>query len=184
MNIIVGLGNPGNVYENTRHNVGFAIIKDLAKMLGSSDQSSNFSLKKKLKAEVYKAEQNILIMPQTFMNGSGFSIKAVLDYYSRNNQKDLKNLYVIHDDLDISLGEYKIKYGSGPAGHNGLLSIYQHLGTKNFWHVRIGIDTRKGDRTISSPVYVLQKFNQQETEKLNIVKLEVIKKLIQLISNN
>jgi peptidyl-tRNA hydrolase, PTH1 family len=173
MNIIVGLGNPGNVYENTRHNVGFTIVKGLAEVLNCK----KFSLKKKLKAEVCKEDQNVLVMPQTFMNGSGFAIKAVIDYY----QKGLQNLYVIHDDLDIPLGEYKIKYGSGPLGHNGLLSAYQHLGTKNFWHVRVGIDTREGDRTIASPVYVLQKFNQSETDKFNTIKTEIIKDLKNLI---
>ena len=177
MNIVVGLGNPGDVYKNTRHNVGFEIVQNLSDVLGGSE----FLLKKKMQSEVCKLDQNIFVKPQTFMNGSGFSVRAVLDYYLKDHQGDHQNLYVIHDDLDIPLGEFKIKYGSGPVGHNGLMSIYQHLGTKNFWHVRIGIDTREGDRTISSPVYVLQKFSPNEAQKFNSVKIEVVKQLSNLI---
>ncbi|MBU0974657.1 aminoacyl-tRNA hydrolase [Patescibacteria group bacterium] len=178
MNIVAGLGNPGEVFNNTRHNAGLEIVQSLSETLGCP----KFSLKKKMQSEVCKLDQNVFVKPQTFMNGSGFSVKAVLDYYLKKSQTNYENLYIIHDDLDIALGDFKIKFASGPVGHNGLMSIYQHLGTKNFWHVRIGIDTREGDRTMSSPVYVLQKFNVNETQKFNSVKMKVIKRLINLIT--
>lgn len=177
MNIVAGLGNPGDVYKNTRHNAGFDIVQNLSESLGTS----KFSLKKKLQAEVSKLDDNVFLQPQTFMNGSGFAVKAVLDFYLDKKQTSYENLYVIHDDLDLALGEFKIQFGTGPAGHNGLMSIYQHLGTKNFWHVRIGIDTREGSRSISSPVYVLQKFDPQESQKFNTMKIEVVRQLINLI---
>ncbi|MCB9813434.1 MAG: aminoacyl-tRNA hydrolase [Pseudomonadales bacterium] len=180
MKIVVGLGNPGVVYENTRHNVGFAIIKNLSEVL----RCPNFSLKKKMKSEVCKVDQNIFVMPQTFMNGSGFAIKSIIDYYHEDkNDTNLQDLYIIHDDLDIVLGEYKIQFGIGPAAHNGLLSIYQHLKTKNFWHVRVGVDNRGGDRSIPAESYVLQKFSPLEIEKINTLKPEIVRKLIAIIKN-
>ncbi len=177
MNIIVGLGNPGDVYRQTRHNAGFEIIDNLTEVMNCPQ----FSLKKQMKAEVTKINQTIFVKPQTFMNGSGFAVKAVADYFIENGDDKYKNLYVIHDDLDISLGNFKIKYGSGPIAHNGLMSIYQHLGTKNFWHVRVGIDTRDGERNIEPQTYVLQKFTLSDADKFNTVKTEVVKQLMNIV---
>ena len=81
----------------------------------------------------------------------------------------------------MPLGTYKIQYGTGPKGHNGLLSIYQHLKTENFWHIRVGIDSRNGERTIVPQVYVLQKFSPQELEKFNQMKFNLVKELIQKV---
>ena len=179
MNIIVGLGNPGDIYRNTRHNVGAEIVQNLSKVL----RCSNFSLKKKLKSEVCKSDKNVLAIPKTFMNGSGFAVKAVTDYYLKSHNNDFNSLYVIHDDLDIVLGEYKIQYGTGPAGHNGLLSTYQHLGTRNFWHVRVGIDVRDGDRSIPSQNYVLQKFSPIELDRFNAMRTRLVKELAGIINS-
>lgn len=153
MKVIVGLGNPGQEYENTRHNVGFMTVDLLAKELDLSFESSA-----KLSSLVAKNADVVLVKPQTFMNRSGEALQAVLQFY----KAEPKDLIVVHDDLDIALGEYKIQNGTGPKGHNGLISIYSSLGTQNFFHVRIGVDGRENDRSIPGKAYVLQPFLPDE----------------------
>ncbi len=168
MTFIIGLGNPGKQYEETRHNVGFATSDAIA----SKVQSSKYKVQKKLFAEVVKVDDLILAKPTTYMNESGKAVSALLAFYSNNsNSQQLiaNSLYVIHDDLDITLGEYKIQFGKGPKIHNGLNSIYQHLGTDQFWHVRIGVDGRGGDRTIAGKNYVLGKFVGEEKRTIDSV---------------
>ncbi len=179
MKFIVGLGNPGDVYIGTRHNVGFMLLDQLSSELGLQ----SFVLKKKLNSLVGKVNDLVFIKPQTFMNGSGFGVEAVLKFYKQKNNAGYQNLLVIHDDLDLDLGNYKIQYGKGPQAHNGLLSIYQHLRTKNFWHIRVGIDTRMSDRRVSSPVYVLQRFNNEQQAKLKLVKQAIIKEIKLMIES-
>jgi PTH1 family peptidyl-tRNA hydrolase len=110
------------------------------------------------------------------MNDSGSFVKQLVDKY----KLDLGNLYIIHDDLDILLGEYKIQFGRGPQDHNGLKSINQSLKSDQYWHVRIGIDNRPLDNRILGIEYVLQNFTEEERVKLNKVTLEVCKKLATL----
>ena len=137
MKIIIGLGNPGKKYELTRHNVGFMALNAIAKKLGLSWQEN-----KKFKAKIAKNQNLILVKPLTFVNNSGQAVQAVLSYYKllpkklgllKKKNSDLSDiLTVIHDDIDISLGKYKISIGSRSAGHNGVQSIISHLKTKNF----------------------------------------------------
>lgn len=168
---IFGLGNPGEEYQNTRHNAGFLFVIYLRKKLGLS----NFSFNKKLQAEVSVSRDMILAKPQTFMNLSGEAVKKTLSYFYDDFKEAalqhelLNNLYIAHDDLDLELGQYKIQQGVGPKQHNGLLSIYQALGTENFWHVRIGIDDRGGVRTMPPDKYVLQRLS--ESRVLNLEKV-------------
>src|SRR3989338_3962417 len=129
MKVIVGLGNPGQEYENTRHSVCFVVLDKLG---------TGFRYEKKFNSEVAKTDSILLIKPQTFMNNSGEAVQKIVNFY----KIDLQDLYVIHDDLDIRLGEYKIQFGKGPKVHNGVSSIEQALGTKDFWRVRIGIDNK------------------------------------------
>ncbi|MDD4271597.1 MAG: aminoacyl-tRNA hydrolase [Patescibacteria group bacterium] len=166
MNIVVGLGNPGKQYEITRHNAGFMAINALAKELGLA-----WSANKKFKAEIAEGQGLILIKPQTFMNNSGQAAAAVLSYYKLLPKKlgilktadaDLSNiLTVIHDDLDIELGKYKISLDSRSAGHNGVQSIIDYLKTKNFKRIRLGIRTPALEK-IPADKYVLGKFNATE----------------------
>lgn len=96
------------------------------------------------------------------MNKSGIAVRALLEYYQLMSDS-LEDLYVVHDDLDLALGSYKIQLGTGPKAHNGLLSLYEHLGTKHFWHVRGGVDNRGDLRGSLVPSeYVLEKFKQDE----------------------
>jgi len=118
MKLLVGLGNPGKKYAGTRHNVGFEVVD---------------GLKEELRVKGVR-----FLKPQLFMNRSGEVVKEAL----KKNKVKLEDLYVVHDDLDIELGEFKVSWGKGPKDHNGLRSVYEELSSKEFWHVRVGIDNR------------------------------------------
>ena len=162
MKLIIGLGNPGKEYEKTRHNIGFAVIEGFGvQVLGFSD----WKLDKKSKAEIAKSEIDgekvILAKPQTFMNNSGDSIKILTKTYNLKPN----NLFIVHDDLDLPLGTMRLSFGSGSAGHNGVQSIIDSLGTKNFWRLRIGIGPQKG----KSESFVLKRFLKEEQKTLKEV---------------
>lgn len=173
MKIIIGLGNPGEQYKTTRHNLGFMAIDALANQL-----NANWRTSKKIKSQIAEAKGLILIKPMTFMNNSGQAVQAVLNYYKLLPKKlcfmtqknsDLSDvLTVIHDDKDIKFGEYKISLNSRSAGHKGVNSIINHLKTKNFQRIRIGI---KPDNEFSIPMikYVLGRFNKEELKTVNIL---------------
>jgi len=173
MRIIVGLGNPGQKYENTRHNAGFMAINALAIKLGLKWENS-----KKFKAEIAKNENFILIKSQDFMNNSGQVVAAAMSYYKLLPKKlgllktanaDLsKILTVSHDDLDIELGKFKVSLDSRSAGHKGVESIINHLKTKNFKRIRIGIKTPALEKTPADK-FVLMKLNNEETKIVNTV---------------
>jgi PTH1 family peptidyl-tRNA hydrolase len=152
MKLIIGLGNSGTEYLNTRHNVGFLVVDELKK-----HKSSNL--------QIYKSTN--------FMNESG---SFVLSLYTKYNIQNT-DLYIIHDDLDIKLGEYKIQFGRGPKDHNGILDIEDKLGTKDFWRVRVGVDNRPQDNKPMGLEYVLQNFSDEERTILDRVILEICKKL-------
>ena len=181
MSIVIGLGNPGEQYKKTRHNAGFMAINALAKELNLT-----WVANKKFKAETASGSGFILIKPQDFMNNSGFSATAVLNYYKllpkklgilRTANADLsKILTVIHDDLDIELGKYKISVDSRSAGHRGVESIIDQLKTKNFKRIRIGIRTVALEK-IPTEKFVLQKFTGEEEKKIITLIKEIIKQL-------
>lgn len=170
MKIIVGLGNPEKKYELTRHNAGFMAVDALIKQLGLSWENN-----KKFKAKICKNKDTIYIKPQTFMNNSGQSVQAILSYYKLLPKKfgllKIKNsvlaeaLTVIHDDIDIELGKYKISINSRSAGHNGVQSIINHLKTKKFKRFRIGIKTEMANKAPADK-FVLQKFSQEELKTI------------------
>lgn len=181
MKIFVGLGNPGKEYRQTRHNVGFMAVEQWA-------ATSNFTHNAKFFAELVKTNfgQNeaIFFKPQTYMNDSGKAVRALLDFYKIAADKTAQNeisypeLVVVHDDLDIVFGEYKIQFGKGPKVHHGLQSIYQNLGTSNFWHIRVGIDGRGGNRAIPGKNYVLSKFSTEELSQLEQTLAQIKQKLL------
>jgi PTH1 family peptidyl-tRNA hydrolase len=170
MKIIVGLGNPGEKYTKTRHNIGFILLDYIIKEKGLEWENN-----KKFNAQICKDGETIYVKPLTFMNNSGKSIQAIMSFYNMLPKKmkimKIKNsdlsdiLTVIHDDLDIDLGKYKVATNSRSAGHNGVQSIINHLKTKNFRRIRIGI---KGDKPkqMPTPAYVLQKFLPDELDKI------------------
>ena len=177
MKMLIGLGNPGEKYQNTRHNVGFMMvdfivsqIKNKISKIKNKKYIAKLKFDKYLQAEVAQIEIHnervILVRPQTFMNQSGRVVKSVVDKF----QIDIGHeLYIIHDDLDIRLGEYKIQKGKGPKLHNGIASIEKELSVSDFWRVRIGIDNRHKETRIPGETYVLQDFFREEKERLNEV---------------
>ncbi len=150
MKIIVGLGNPGAKYENTYHNVGFIAVDMLAQKLGAK-----FSLKSKMLAMVgecfYGGEKVIIVKPQTFMNLSGESVRAVLNFY----KADLSNLLVVFDDLDLDVGNIRFRKNGSAGTHNGMRNILQEIGSGDFSRARIGI--KKDNPQIPTVDYVLSK---------------------------
>lgn len=159
MQLLVGLGNPGSEYTKTRHNAGFLFIEYVANMV-----SVSFLEKRKFHAQVAQPNSElVLAKPNTFMNKSGYSVQALRAFYRIQTQ----DIFVAFDDLDLEIGQVKAQYGRGPKTHNGLQSIYQSLGTEQFWHLRIGVDSRAGDRTIPPEKYVLQTLTDSELHILS-----------------
>lgn len=160
MKLIIGLGNPGEKYHNTRHNVGFMMLDELAQM--TSDQ---WLMNKYVQSSIINNQSLILAKPQAFMNNSGEAVKLLLAFYELKPTA----ITVVHDDLDLPLGEYKIQFGKGPKVHNGINSIESSLGTDQFWRVRIGIDNRDPENRTPGEAYVLQQFSTLEQITLNKV---------------
>jgi len=155
MYLIIGLGNPGSRYEQTRHNIGFMVLKAIADRWEIDIKQKSFeALWNRGKID---GKNVLLAMPQTYMNLSGDAAVKLLTYY----KVDVSNVIVIHDDLDLPFGTLRLKKGGGDAGHKGLKSIMVSLGSADFMRVRMGIG-KPVDRT---PVedYVLQKFNPDES---------------------
>ncbi|WHY94825.1 aminoacyl-tRNA hydrolase [Neobacillus cucumis] len=161
MKIMVGLGNPGKQYEHTRHNVGFDVIDELSRRFNIPlDQSK---LKGLYGIGFYKGEKVLLLKPLTYMNLSGESIRAVMDYYDI----DLEDLLVIYDDLDLPVGKIRLRQKGSAGGHNGIKSTVSHLGTQQFNRIRIGID--RPQNGMSVPDYVLGKFHKEEQSQVQDV---------------
>ena len=178
MKLVVGLGNPGEKYENSRHNVGFRVVEALAvRMSESLDTGLRWNEEKKFNSSLITIHSSlILAKPQTFMNESGRAVKTLVNFY----KVSLDNLWVIHDDLDIKLGEHKIQKGRGPKVHNGVNSVEEALGSKDFWRVRIGIENRISgyrDIGISGEKYVLEDFNPEELTTFSPVIDKIIQEL-------
>ncbi len=180
MKIIIGLGNPGDKFKTTRHNAGFIAVDELAR-----EHNLNWKLNKKFKAELAEGPDFILVKPQTFMNLSGQSASAILRYYKLipstlfgiKKETDLSPvLTVIHDELDLNFGDFKVSLNSGSAGHNGVQSIMDHLKTKTFKRVRIGISNEQR-KQIPTENFVLQRFSPDEEEKLKSLLPEISKQI-------
>lgn len=168
MKLIIGLGNPGEKFEETRHNVGFLTVDAISKKMSCS----TFNLQQKFNAEISQGiinnEKIILLKPQTFMNTSGESVRNIIDYYKINPE----NIIVIQDDLDIFLGKYKISTNKNSGGHKGIQSIIDCLETKNFTRSRIGIMIE--NKKTPTEKFVLEKFSKNEM----IIIEEVIEKIV------
>ncbi len=186
MQLIVGLGNPGEKYINTRHNTGFLVIEELKNRI--SNQLTNSKFSKKLDSEIIKTDELVLAMPTIFMNDSGIAVRKLSTFYHIPST----SIYVIHDDLDIKLGQYKIQQGVGPKVHNGVNSIEEKLRTKDFWRVRVGVDNRISNSQLAisnsektrEVEYVLQKFTNEEMEKLNGVIKDIVGDLMTRLELN
>jgi len=175
--ILIGLGNPGQQYHFSRHNVGFMVLDRILSETAEWKTRTNPDYQTAIfqlatinqgdqKDQAIQANQIELHLfkPETFMNKSGLVARKILKTYP---QVAMQNWFVVHDDLDIKLGAYKIEQGKGPKDHNGLTSIYKQLQTSDFWHVRVGIDGRAGIRSVSGSDYVLQSFPLAERKILD-----------------
>ena len=178
MILITGIGNKDMKYHNTRHNAGYFAIEPMRQALRFEGFIAHETLKRDrlLLSEVAIArwgqEKVILLQKtQTAMNRAGEAVKRVYDSY------DIDELILFHDDLDIQLGEYKIQKGKSPKGHNGVKSVEQAIGTKDFWRVRLGIDNREG-KDIPGEEYVLERFKKEEREILNGAIIEACEELL------
>lgn len=154
--LIVGLGNPGSEYEDTRHNIGFWFIERLARELKVS-----LAPQTKFHGIAGRAGETWLLMPSTFMNRSGQSVAALARFYKIEPAETL----VIHDELDLAPGEIRLKCGGGNAGHNGLKDISAQLGTPDFWRLRLGIG-HPGDRAAVAD-YVLHAPRKEEQGEID-----------------
>ncbi len=169
MKIIVGLGNPGEQYKNTRHNIGWLALDSL---LGDVTWREN----KKFNAFIYEAGDSLYVKPTTFMNNSGQAVQKILNYYKllpKNfgliNKKDadlIETLTVIHDDLDFNFGDLKTAADSTSAGHRGVQSIIDYLKTKKFTRLRLGIRNELLRTHTPPDKFVLQPFSSEERERL------------------
>ena len=157
MLLLVGLGNPGSNYTNTRHNIGFKIIDAINTQFKLSKQKPKF--KGLLTTGSIDEKKIYAIKPLTFMNNSGTAIKELIDYF----KIDAKNVFVFHDDMDIDFGKIKAKFGGSSAGHNGIESIDKFIG-KDYSRVRIGIGKPKVKTEVSD--HVLNNFDKDEMLEL------------------
>lgn len=154
MKCIVGLGNPGRKYQKNRHNIGFMVIEELLQRNGWSLDKRKFNGHYSM--EFVNQERVILLQPQTYMNLSGNSVQAMMDFY----QIEPEDLLVIYDDLDLPTGKIRLRQTGGHGGHNGMRSIIQSIGTKQFNRIRIGIDRpRPGVQVVD---YVLDNFPKSD----------------------
>lgn len=171
MKLLVGLGNPGRRYLKSRHNIGFMVID---RILSDILMVSPHQVKKYHALVYYRQSKDLLFTkPLTSMNSSGKTVGIIVNQYKLKTS----DLWVIYDDLDLTLGAYKIQKGKGPKDHKGLLSIYKNIGKKDFWHVRIGVDNRDTKDRIGGEDYVLQNFRSGELIIINSVIVEVIEEL-------
>ena len=156
--MIVGLGNPGKEYESTYHNVGFLFINHLTDKRSSKIKSFEYA----------RADDIIFIKPLTYMNESGKAVFEAMKYFAIKSDEIL----LVHDDVDITPGEYKFSFGGGSAGHKGVESIIKYLGTKNFWRLRIGIAKYKLREEkkvrVKAEKFVLKNITKEDLKKINL----------------
>lgn len=161
MKLIVGLGNPGEKYSKTRHNVGFTLLDKYVQEKGLTWKKD-----KKFKAEIAKDEKVMFAKPQTFMNKSGESVAKMVEYFNI----ELKDLYVVHDDVDLEFAQVKHHFGRGSAGHKGVQNVMDILKSSDFWRIRVGVG-RPENPEIDTDDWVLQNFKDEKLEKILDLKL-------------
>jgi PTH1 family peptidyl-tRNA hydrolase len=170
MKLVVGLGNPGEKYVYSRHNLGFTVVETLLQALTPVEKTA-WRREKKTRSLVVKFDVLLLAKPQTLMNASGFAVKRLADFY----QIDPAEIWVVHDDLDLPLGKIRIRRGGGTAGHRGVDSVAKELGTHGFVRFRLGIGRPvKGGKQLAAEApeekkveeYVLMPFASAEKSQV------------------
>ncbi len=167
MKLVIGLGNPGNKYAGTRHNLGFAVLDEYAKK--HQGKEVVWTEDKKFHAEILKLSPDLwLVRPQTYMNNSGEAVSALLAYF----KVDISEIIIVHDELDLPLGKIKVREGGSGGGHHGVESIISALGSDKFVRVRLGIgnlrslSSEHGGQSFNVEHYVLEPFTPGERPKV------------------
>jgi PTH1 family peptidyl-tRNA hydrolase len=168
LKVVVGLGNPGSRYQGTRHNVGFAVIDELAKSPHASRFQSRFQAQV---AELMEGNQKVLLVkPETFMNLSGRAVRQIIDFY----QLPLESLLIVCDDINLPLGKLRARARGSHGGHNGLRDIQNHLSTTEYARLRIGVDAPR-DEAID---HVLSRFSPSERPQIE----EAVERAVQAVA--
>lgn len=171
MKLIVGLGNPGEKYHNTRHNCGFMVLDHLLQEFGGHDVAweANTKLKSDIASFSVHDEKVLLAKPQTYMNNSGLAIQLLKDFY----KVEPSDIWIVYDELDLPIGSLKIRFGGAAAGHHGVESIMESIGTDQFWRFRLGIgESHDKEHPLSkqnlnnAAGYVLDQFGHGEVGKV------------------
>jgi PTH1 family peptidyl-tRNA hydrolase len=179
MKLLIGLGNPGELYTNNRHNVGFHFLNYFIHNIDRYcpniiKKQNSFERSVKFRAKVcHIFDDKLIAKPQTYMNLSGIAVRKMHQFY----KIETSDIFVAHDDLDIPLGQFKIQQTKGPKVHNGLASIEKELGTADFWRVRIGIENRSPENKISGHDYVLSNFTNEEKNMINTVSATILSQM-------
>jgi peptidyl-tRNA hydrolase, PTH1 family len=169
MKLIVGLGNPGEKYEHTRHNLGFLVVDHVLKDYSTSKVVWEKATKHKSEvASITVQEEKVLLAkPQTYMNNSGLAVRLLMDFY----KVEFTDLWIVYDELDLPLGSIKIRFGGAAAGHHGVESIMEAIGTDKFWRFRLGIGVTHNKSEVGrhnfrdAKEYVLDTFRSGEAGK-------------------
>lgn len=152
--LIIGLGNPGKPYEQTRHNIGFDVIDELANRWNAPLNQSKFN---GMYASVHRPEGKVILLkPLTYMNLSGESVRPLMDYFDI----EVEDIIVIYDDLDLETGKLRLRAKGSAGGHNGIKSLIQHLGTQEFNRIRVGVNRPPAGMKVAD--YVLSKFSKDD----------------------
>jgi peptidyl-tRNA hydrolase, PTH1 family len=172
MILVIGLGNPGEKYKETRHNIGWIALDEFKKKNNFGEWNENKKTRSTISKGIINEKEILLAKPVTFMNLSGEAIVKIISYYKIIPEK----IIIVHDDIDIEIGKIKIIEKRGAAGHKGVLSITKILKTKNFIRIRVGIKP-KGKKPSSAERFVISQFNQKERKILK----ETVEKTIKAI---
>lgn len=176
MKLVIGLGNPGQKYEGTRHNAGIMAVQEY---LNSGQVEADWKEQKKFKSLVFERAgipKAVFAFPQTYMNNSGEATSALVDYFKIKPETEL---LVVHDEIDLPLGTVRISHDVSAAGHNGVSDIILKLGNQAFRRLRIGIESRKNQRIPPTEDFVLKDFTAEELEVLKESSWPHAKKAIQ-----
>ncbi|AEI89295.1 MAG: aminoacyl-tRNA hydrolase [Candidatus Midichloria mitochondrii] len=165
LNLLVGLGNPGQEYVGTRHNIGFEVIDRLSRKYGVNSFTNKFH-----SLYTRTSDDLVLLKPVTYVNNSGAAVIEAAKFFKIPPAQ----IFVFHDDLDLKTGKVKVKIGGGHGGHNGLRSIDQYIGT-DYWRVRIGISKPEYKSSVSD--YVLKKFTKEQNEIINVAVEKIVKNI-------
>jgi peptidyl-tRNA hydrolase, PTH1 family len=182
MKLIVGLGNPGKEYALSRHNTGWRVVSELAKTLKLEDFKKEKKFNSNVTSTVINGEKVLLAQPLTFMNLSGEAVKAIMNFYKIAPQ----DLWVIYDDIDLTLGQIRIRKNGGSGTHNGMKSILEKIGSEEFPRFRVGIESRglTAHKAQDTADFVLSSFLKEETRTATMAIKKTVEAILTALQKN